>query len=39
MTTIVALKVSEANNNNVKTSLWGAVKVYRQLEQLHSTII
>ena len=38
MTTAVASKVSEAENDNVKTSFWGAVLVYRHLEQSHSTI-
>jgi len=38
MTTAVASKVSEAENDNVKTSFWGAVLVYWHLEQPHSTI-
>jgi len=38
MTTAVASKVSDAENDKVKTSLWGAVRVYRHMEQQHSTI-
>jgi hypothetical protein len=38
MTMAVASKVSEPENENVNASFWGAVRIYRHLEQPHSTI-